>query len=89
MARSMAVGVSYGGYEAASTVVASGENLAVSHGYRAQLMNWAEVHWDWRARRLMEAAYNRMCAERGDCPSMLPAWRECEARMRALYEGAS
>jgi hypothetical protein len=76
-------------FEATATVVASAENLAVSHGYRAQLMNWSEVHWDWRARRLMEAAYNRACAERGDCPSMLPEWRACEARMRAAYEGPS
>lgn len=74
-------------YEATATVVASAENLAVSHGYRAQVLNWSEVHWDWRARRLMEAAYNRACSEHGDCPEMLPQWRDCERRMRALYEG--
>ena len=75
--------------EATGTVAAAAANLAGPRGYRAQLMNWSEVHWDWRARRLMEAAYNRACAERGDCPSMLPEWRACEARMRAAYEGPS
>ncbi len=85
-------------YEATATVVASAESLAAAHGYRALDVNWTEQHWDWRARLLMNAAYYRMCAEhcaehgdefgeREPSIEMLPKWRECETRMRALYEG--
>ncbi len=76
-------------YERAATVVAAGENLAVSHGFVARDVRWGEQHWDWSARRLMEAAYHRACAER-EGHAMLPEWQACEARMRAAYErGAS
>jgi hypothetical protein len=76
-------------YERADTVVASAENLAVSHGHRARTLDWSKMHWNWRARRLMEAAYHRACAEHGDGASLLGEWQACEARMRTLYNGGT
>ena len=76
-------------YERAATVVASAENLAVSHGFVARDVRWGEQHWNWRARRLMEAAYHRACAEHGDGASLLREWQACEARMRTLYNGGT
>jgi len=74
-------------YESTKYVISQGENLAASHGHKAQNMNWSDVHWDFNARRLMEAAYHRSCAQHGDCAQLLPQWKECESRMIALYEG--
>lgn len=74
-------------HEATATVVAAAENMAAADGYVARNVNWTEVHWHYGVRILMNAAYYRACAERGDCAEMLPAWMECEARMRAKFEG--
>ncbi len=73
-------------YEAAATVVSAAENMAAADGYVARNVNWTEAHWNYRARCLMNAAYYRSCAEHGDGASMLPDWRECEARMRAKFD---
>lgn len=74
-------------YESTSRVIAQGENLAASHGYKSQNINWTEVHWDFNARRLIEAAYFRSCAQHGDGEQLLSQFKECETRMIELYEG--
>ena len=73
-------------YETDSRIVAAAENLAAAHGHTAKGVKWSEQHWNYRARRLMEAAYHRACAEYSGV--MLAEFLACEARLRVKYNGA-
>lgn len=85
------------------TITAIGSNLATQHDYKmGSVKNWREVHWNFKARILIERVYQRECLEHElarmetdpDMPpdavarqrELLEVARSCAEQARASYE---
>lgn len=49
-------------YERSSTLIRTGENLAIKNNF-SDNVNWVEIHWNWKARRIIECAYHLTCMD--------------------------
>lgn len=83
-------------YESAAYIEGAGRRLAKSNDYERnplkKRVNWAEEHWDWNARLLMECAYHHECcvhSMNADTPNgrknISEAWKAL-LRFREQYE---